>query len=249
MKQKLILLVLGMWTASVVLQADVLKLKNGSGIQGTLISANSREIVFLGVDGTHQTYSIENVSGIDFAALPPPPAPQPQPAAPAVAALTIPAGTQIAVRLIDSIEGKTAKAGMHYRGSIDDPVKVGSKTAIAKDADCTIEVMNLESGKGVALRLRDVNVGGKVYSLSTEYAEVAATGTSKTKKTVRRGVGLGAIGAGIGAIAGGGSGAAIGAAVGGGVGAISGAAAKGKEINVPAETRLMFALKAPVPMN
>src|SRR5262249_45926357 len=180
MKQKLMLLVLGTWTASLVLQADVLKLKSGSGIQGTLISANSREIVFLGVDGTHKTYSIEKVSGIDFAALPSAPAPQHQPATPA--ALTIPAGTQIAVRLIDSVDGKTAKAGMHYRGSIDDPVKVGSKTAIAKDADCTIEVMDLEAGKGVALRLRDVNVGGKVYSLSTEYAEVAATGTSKTKK-------------------------------------------------------------------
>ena len=90
---------------------------------------------------------------------------------------------------------------------------------------------------------------GKAYGTSTEYAEVEAKGTSKTKKAVRRGVGLGAVGAGIGALAGGGSGAAIGAVVGGGVGAISAAGAKGKEINVPTEARLIFALRAAVPMN
>jgi hypothetical protein len=126
---------------------------------------------------------------------------------------------------------------------------VGSQTLIPRNANCTIEVAKLDQGEDIALRLRDVSVGGKTYSTSTEYAEVEATGTSKTKKAVRRGVGLGAVGAGIGAIAGGGSGAAIGAAVGAGVGAASAAAAKGKEINVPTETRLIFALKAPLPMN
>jgi len=234
-----------------VLQADVLKLKKGAGVQGTLISANSREIVFLGTDGKSKTYPLTAVSGIDFAPLPPPPKPpQPQPAPAATpAVLTIPAGTQVTVRMIDSIDGKTAKAGARYRASIDDPVAVGSQAAIPSGADCTVEVVSLESGEGMALRLREINVAGKAYSTSTEYAEVEATGTSKTKKAVRRGVGLGAVGAGIGALAGGGSGAAIGAAVGAGVGVISGAAAKGKEINVPTETRLIFALKAPLPMN
>ena len=50
-------------------------------------------------------------------------------------------------------------------------------------------------------------------------------------------------------LAGGGSGAAIGAAIGGGVGAASGAMAKGKQINLPTESRLIFSLKAPVPIN
>jgi hypothetical protein len=126
---------------------------------------------------------------------------------------------------------------------------VGSQTAVARGANCTVEVVALEQGEGVALRLRDVTAGGKLYSMSTEYAEVEATGTSKSKKAVRRGVGLGAAGAGIGALAGGGKGAAIGAAVGAGVGVASAAASKGKQINVPTETRLIFALKAPVPMN
>jgi hypothetical protein len=242
-------LVLAGLAGMAMLQADVLKLKSGPAVQGTLVSANSREVAFMGMDGAVKTYPITSVSGIDFAALPPPPAPKPAPAPAAAAVLTIPAGTQVTVRTIDAIDGNTAKSGARYRASIDDPVMVGSKTAIPRGANCTLEVVSLEQGEGMALRLRDVNVGGKVYSTSTEYADVEATGTSKTKKAVRRGVGLGAVGAGIGALAGGGSGAAIGAAVGAGVGAVSAAGAKGKQINVPTETRLIFALKAPVPMN
>jgi hypothetical protein len=60
---------------------------------------------------------------------------------------------------------------------------------------------------------------------------------------------LGALGAGIGALAGGGKGAAIGAVAGGTVGAVSAAGAKGKQLNVPTETRLIFSLAAPLPMN
>jgi hypothetical protein len=230
------------------MQADVLKVKGGSAVQGTLVSANSREITFMGVDGQVRTYPVSMVSGIDFAPLPPSP-PPPAAATAAKAVVTIPAGTQITVRTIDAIDGKTAKAGARYRGSIDDAVGVGSQQVIPKGAVCTLEVVDVEQGKEMALRLRDINVGGKVYSTSTEYADIDATGTSKTKKAVRRGIGLGAVGAGIGALAGGGSGAAIGAVVGGGVGAISAAGAKGKQINVPSEARLIFALKAPLPMN
>jgi hypothetical protein len=107
----------------------------------------------------------------------------------------------------------------------------------------------MESGEGVNLKLYDVSLGGKNFATASDYAEVKATGTSKGKKAARRGVGLGALGAGIGAIAGGGQGAAIGAVVGGGAGAISGAAAKGKQINVPSETRLAFTLKSPLPLD
>ncbi len=164
------------------------------------------------------------------------------------AAITIPAGTQITVRTIDAINGKTATPGARYQASIDEPVLVGSEVAIPAGAACTIEVVNVQSGQGMALRLRQIEVGGKVYGTSTEYANVAAQGTSKKKKAARRGVGLGALGAGVGAIAGGGTGAAIGAAVGGGAGAATAIGAQGKQLDVPSETRLIFALTAPLPM-
>jgi hypothetical protein len=246
MKNKINLVVGTMLLAAGLSQADVLKLKQGGGVQGILISANSQETVFIGPDGVPKAYPISAVAGIDFAPLPPPPAPRP-PAPPVV--FTIPAGTQITVRTVDAIDGKTARGGALYRATIDDPVGVGSQIAIPRGANCTLEVVSLQSGHEMQLRMKEINVAGKSYSTSTQYAQVDATGTSKQKSAVKRGVGLGAVGAGIGALAGGGKGAAIGAAVGGTVGAVSAAGAKGKQLNVPSETRLIFALAAPVPMD
>lgn len=174
------------------LQADVLKLKNSPAVEGTLISANSRELSFLGMDGAVKTYPIDAIAGVDFAPLT------------ASGVTTIPAGTRMIVRTIDSVDGNTAKPGARYRASIDEPVMMGSQTAIPRGANCTLEVVAVRQGEELALRLRDVNVGGKLYSTSTEFAEVEATGTTKSQKAVRRGIGLGAVGAGVGAIAGGG---------------------------------------------
>ena len=244
MKIKINLLLAVMLMTAVVSHADMLKLKQGGGVQGILVSANAQQVVFMGVDGSQKAYPVSMVSGIDFAPLPPPPPPPPPPSG-----TVIPTGTQIVVRTIDAIDGKTATAGARYRASLGDPVTIGSRTVIPAGTDCTLEVVNIESGEGMALRLRSITVKGKMYNTSTQYADIDATGTSKGKKAARRGIGLGALGAGIGAIAGGGQGAAIGAVVGGGVGAASGAMSKGKQINVPTETRLIFALSAPLPMN
>jgi hypothetical protein len=239
MKYSNILLLGAMLLAAGASKADTLKLKDGSKIQGVVVQANSKEVVFMAGDGTEKTYPINTVSGVEYGSG----------AKPKPHVITIPAGTQITARMIDNIDGKTANAGARYRASIDDPVAVGSTVAIPGGSNCTVEVVAAKSGEGMALRLRDVSLHGKMYQTSTQYAEIAATGTSKTKKAVRRGVGLGAIGAGIGALAGGGTGAAIGAAVGGGVGVTSAALAKGKQLNVPSETRLIFSLTAPLPLN
>jgi hypothetical protein len=245
MKTRMNLAAVALLLAAGLSHADVLKLKQAGKVQGVLVSANSKEVVFMNANGEEHTYPVSAVAGVDFAPLPPPP-----PAAPAPApAHTIPAGTQITVRTIDPIDGKTAKGGARYRASIDDPVAVGSVAVIPSGANCTLEVVSLQSGQEMQLRMREINVGGKSYSTSTAYAQVDATGTSKSKSAAKRGVGLGALGAGVGALAGGGKGAAIGAAVGGGVGAVSAVGAKGKQLNVPTETRLIFALQAPLPMN
>lgn len=229
-----------------VSKADILRLKKGGAVQGVFVGANQQEIIFMGMDGVETTYPVSAVSGINFAPLPPqPPPPPPAPSG----MLTIPTGTQITVRMIDAISGKTTQPGARYRASLDEPVAIGSQIAIPRGANCIIEVVSLQSGEGMALRMRDITVGQKTYSTSTAYVGVDAQGTSKNKSAVKRGVGLGALGAGIGALAGGGKGAAIGALVGGGVGAVSAVGAKGKQINVPTETRLIFSLQAPLPMN
>ncbi len=169
-------------------------------------------------------------------------------AAPHSPRVTVPAGTQITVRMIDNVDSATTGASQQYRGSIDDPVAVGDQVLIPRGANCTVQVVKVKGTNEMALRLYDISIGGRVYDTSSDYAQLKAEGSSKKSKAVKRGVGLGALGAGVGALAGGGKGAGIGAAIGGGVGAISAAAAKGPHLKVPAESRLTFTLKSPLPM-
>ncbi len=179
----------------------------------------------------------------------PGPVPSPlQAEAPASRRLTVPTGTRITVRMIDNVDSAATGSGQMYRGSIDDPVAIGDQVAIPRGANCTVQVVKVKGTNEMALKLHDISIGGKVYDTATDYAQLKAEGSSKKSKAVKRGVGLGALGAGIGGLAGGGKGAGIGAAVGGGVGALSAAAAKGPHLKIPAESRLTFSLKSPLPM-
>lgn len=163
--------------------------------------------------------------------------------------VVIPAGTTVSVSLIDSINSTQTAPGERFRASIDDPIVVGDRVIIARGSACTVQVVQVEQNKQLAVKLYDVTVKGKTYDVAASYAQLQASGKSKTQKGVRRSAGLGGLGAVIGGIAGGGKGAAIGAVSGVGLGAISGATAKGKTLQVPAETRLTFELRAPLPLS
>jgi hypothetical protein len=112
-----------------------------------------------------------------------------------------------------------------------------------------VQVVKVQENQNLAVKLYDVTVGGKPYDVAANYAQLEAEGTSKTKKGVKRSAAIGGVGAAIGGIAGGGKGAAIGAVSGVGLGAISAAMAQGKTLKVPAETRLIFQLRAPLPLS
>jgi hypothetical protein len=134
----------------------------------------------------------------------------------------------LTVRMIDNIDSTKTGAGERFRASIDDPVVVGNQVVIPRGAECTVQVVQVQENKQLALKLYDVTVKGKPYDVAANYAQLEAQGTSKTKKGVKRGALLGGAGAAIGGIAGGGKGAAIGVASGVGLGAITAAAAQAK---------------------
>lgn len=237
-----------------VAHADTLRLKNGASFEGTFLGADTREVQFVGPDGVSRRYAISGLAGVEFAmrvtqtaAAPPARAVAAQ-AAPR-ANVVIPAGTQVTIRMIDSIDSTRTAASERFRASIDDPVVVGNDVIIPRGAACTVQIVQVQENKEMAVKLYDVTVNGKAYDVVAGYAQLQAEGTSKKRKAGRRAAVLGGIGAGIGAIAGGGQGAAIGAAAGAGLGAISGATAKGKSLKVPAETRMSFELRAPLALN
>jgi hypothetical protein len=173
----------------------------------------------------------------------PPPPPPPR-------KVTIPAGTTLAVRLVDAIDSETSQQGQTFHATLDSPLAVEGEVAIPAGYDVEGHLVEVKSaGKFagqsvVALQLDRISAGGKYYSLQTD--QYRRQGSSRGKNTAAK-VGTGAgIGAIIGAIAGGGKGAAIGAAAGGGLGGGVQAATKGQQIKLPSETVLNFTLQAPL---
>ena len=189
------------------------------------------------------------------AAMAPPPAavaavPSTPPPPPPPKKVTIPSGTTLAVRLVDTIDSETSQQGQTFHATLDSPLAVDGDVVIPSGYDVEGHLVEVKSaGKFagqsvVALQLDRISSGGKYYSLQTD--QYRRQGSSRGKNTAAK-VGAGAgIGAIIGAIAGGGKGAAIGAAAGGGLGGGVQAATKGQQIKLPSETVLNFTLQAPL---
>jgi hypothetical protein len=173
----------------------------------------------------------------------PPPPPPPK-------RVTIPSGTTLAVRLVDTIDSETSQQGQTFHATLDSPLAVEGDTAIPAGYDVEGHIVTVQSagkfaGQSVlVLQLDRISAGGKSYSIQTD--QYSRKGSSRGKNTATK-VGAGAgIGAIIGALAGGGKGAAIGAAAGGGLGGGVQAATKGQQIKLPSETVLNFTLQAPL---
>jgi hypothetical protein len=165
------------------------------------------------------------------------------------AAVTLPAGTTVNVRLTEAINVDVAQAGMTFKARVDDPVMVDGRVVIPREAAVAIQAVKVaQSGEfkgadAISLKLNSISVGGRVHQVASEYATLQGKGEGKrTARKVGGGAGLGAI---VGGIAGGGEGALIGAAVGGIAG--TAVAASGQEhLNLPAETRVQFKLASSV---
>jgi hypothetical protein len=181
---------------------------------------------------------------------PPPPVPATPPPPPPPQKVTIPAGTTLAVRLVDSIDSEKNQPGETFRATLNSPLAVEGDVAIPAGYDVEGHIVDVKSaGKFagqsvVVLQLDRISVGGKSYSVETD--QYKRQGSSRGKNTAEK-VGAGAaIGAIIGGIAGGGKGAGIGAAAGGGLGGGVQAATKGQQIKLPSETVLNFTLQSPL---
>jgi len=177
----------------------------------------------------------------------PPPAPAPPPPPPKV---TIPSGTSLSVRLVDSIDSERNQVGDSFHATLNHPITIDGDVVVPSGSDVAGHLADVKSaGKFagqslVALQLDTITSGGKTYNVQTD--QYKKQGSSRGKNTAEK-VGAGAgIGALIGALAGGGKGAAIGAAAGGGVGGGVQAATKGQQIKLPSETILTFTLQSPV---
>ncbi len=156
----------------------------------------------------------------------------------------IPPGTTIRVRIIDSLNSGTTQSGDTFHGTLDEPIMADGRELYPKGADVTGRVSDVHrSGRlsepgELDLVLATIASGHMASSLEVEPLVIKATSHTKSNATkIGGGAALGAI---IGAVAGGGKGAAIGAGVGGAAGTGAAAATGKREAIVESESILSF---------
>ena len=160
--------------------------------------------------------------------------------------VTVPAGTNLLVRMLDTIDSSNAQQGTRFTTVLETNLTVDGTTivpagntvlgsiAVAEQAGRAAGSSNLQ------LVLTDIVINGTAYPIYTGAFEVK--GSSSGKRSAKRllgGAGLGAI---IGGIAGN---AGMGAAIGATAGAVGSVAQKGQSIQVPSETLISFQLQQP----
>jgi len=255
--------------------SDTLVLKSGEKITGYYEGGSARVIKFRSHDGAVKDYDLLSVQQIQFGdeksasttsntntsntnTSSPTPRLVPgservtRPASSNAAntGWTVPTGSKILIRMIDSVNSETNKVGETFVAVLDEPVTQNGIEIIPRGADVRGRIANLEGAgriKGSAelrLELTQIVVNGIPYSVTTSEYEQAGEGRgTQTAKRAALGAGIGAA---IGAIAGGGKGAAIGAGVGGGGATAVQVLTKGEKLNIPSETKLEFTLRAPL---
>jgi hypothetical protein len=171
----------------------------------------------------------------------PPPPPPP---------VVVAAGTNVTVRLIDSLSSKTSSPGDSFSATLQDPVVVDGNTVIPAGARAKGTVVDakplgrFKGGASLEVRLTSITINGTPTSVQT--AAFARTEKGKGKRTAVMAGGGSALGGIIGGIAGGGKGAAIGLLAGAGAGGAGAAFTGNKDIVLPAESALTFKLTAPL---
>lgn len=184
----------------------------------------------------------------------PAPAPPPPPVAPPapkpVEHLTIPSGTVVTIRMIDSIDSSRNQPGEEFAASLDSPLVLGDRVVAPRGVNTRVRLVNAQSAgrmtgrSELQLALIGISIKGVNYQTKSGYYEQhgGSRGT-RTAETVGGGAVLGAL---VGGLLGRGRGAAIGSAVGAGSGAAVQVSTKGQQVKVPAETKIDFTLQDPL---
>lgn len=179
---------------------------------------------------------------------------QPVPAQPLVVqrggdAVIVPAGSVIRVRVNQAMDSKKTAPGTVFDGVVLNSVVAGGAIAIPRGATVQGVVADARRGGqltgegGFSLQLTQVTLGDRTYPLVSDLW--SQQGVSKTGNTVNNTVGMSAMGALIGAVAGGGVGAAVGAGIGGIAGLGVSSASRRGEATMPAEAIVSFRLTQP----
>lgn len=263
-------------TFGLVLSADTLEMRDGRVIRGKYMGGTQNNIRFE-ANGRTDLYPVTDVATLTIdarshaAAGAPAADPAPRPDKPAgfsqrrpsaitvppgtstdplpTTSLTVPAGTQITVRMIDGVDSDTARVGDRFHASLIEDLYADGALIAPKDTDVygrltqANQAGRIQGQSELRLELTDIMINNRLQPIQT--GDYQVSGKSRGRDTAKKTAGGAALGAIIGAVAGGGKGAAIGAGVGGAAGAGTQVFTHGQKVKVPPETTLDFTLQQP----
>lgn len=182
----------------------------------------------------------------------PPPAERlpPPPPKPVSRTYTLPAGTIVPARMIDGLQTGVTQSNTSFRASLAADLVQDGMVVVRQGATVIGRVIEAKDAthytgnSALTLELTRITAGGQQVSIVTDpYTEEGKGRGKNTAEKVGGGAALGAI---IGAIAGGGKGAAIGSVAGGGIGAGANTITRGQQVAIPAEAIVRFRLSSPI---
>jgi len=256
------LVLLSVFVLALSVSADTLEMKDRRVINGKYLGGTQSHIRFL-VNGKVELYPVEDVLALTFGGdarrAEEEGAPLAKPAtrgssgyerSSSPQSATVPAGTRLLVRMIDSVDSEKNKPGDRFRASLEEDLAVGDTVVAPRGADVYGRLIEAKEAGQIAgkselrLELTGILINQQLQPIVTGDYEVS--GKSRGKQSAERIGGGAVVGAVIGAIAGGGKGAAIGAGVGAGAGTAVQVLTKGQQVKVPSETMLEFKLEQPL---
>ncbi len=170
---------------------------------------------------------------------------------PAFIQRTVPAGTALTIRLLQSVSSASARPGDAFDAELARPVTVDGRVIFPKGTQIQGRVVSsrksgrLHNPGRLTLTLKAIEApGGEWVNLAS--STVHAQGQSHKKRNLTLIGGGSGVGALIGGIAGGGKGLAIGALSGAAAGTAGAAATGEKDVTFSSERILHFSLKNPL---
>jgi type IV secretory pathway VirB10-like protein len=166
------------------------------------------------------------------------------------ASFTVPAGTELSIRINEHISVKHSHAGDHFSGEIVEPVTTGNSVLIPRGTPVSGRIDESHrrghfKGRSVLeLRLTTLTLNGVAYPLDTH--DNVRTKKGKGKRTAGFIGGMTGAGMLIGGLATGGVGLAIGGAAGAGAGTLIAGTTGNRDIEIPAESVMRFRLSDPL---
>jgi hypothetical protein len=238
MRRILILLTASLATlAGLPLMADTIELADGTILEGDFVGSSNGIIMFDPGDGIeafpeNQVIGVYFSSGVETAAA----------AAPQPAYITVPAGTRLVIRTVETVDTRQHGAGHRFRGQLEGAIVVDGVTVAPRGTfvhgviSAASRSGNVAGSSQLSMEFTDIMIDDQLFPIATTAlnSQTSGEGGRTVARTARA--------AAIGGLIDGSKGARTGAKVGAGVSILT----AGASINVPRGTLLETTLRTPL---